>query len=278
MPPKLGILAGGGDLPARLVQACREAGREVFVIALEGQADESKLIGVPHARVRLGAAGTTVKLLREAGVEELVMAGTVRRPSITQLRPDMWAAKFFATSGAASLGDDGLLKALVRALEEKEGFRMVGIDDVLPEALATEGPVGHLKPDQDALNDIRRGIQVARGIGALDVGQAAVVQGGLVLAVEAVEGTDAMLARISDVAREGPGGVLVKVRKPDQERRADLPTIGLETVRGAGAAGLRGIAIEAGGALIVDRDAVARAADEAGLFVVGVAVDMEDRG
>ena len=127
-------------------------------------------------------------------------------------------------------------------------------------------------PTSWALADIERGARVAAALGSQDVGQAAVVQQGLVLGVEAVEGTDALLARCAGLARSGPGGVLVKVRKPTQDRRADLPTIGVTTVRNAAGAGLRGIAIEAGGALVIDKTAVVRAADEAGLFVVGIAV------
>lgn len=170
------------------------------------------------------------------------------------------------------LGDDGLLSALVRELETVEGFRVVGPESLLPESLATAGVYGVVRPDEQALRDIERGIDVARGIGDLDVGQAAVVQAGLVLAVEAVEGTDAMLERCRGLRREGPGGVLVKVRKPGQESRVDLPTIGVSTVEGAAAAGLDGIAVEAGGGLVVDRAAVVERADEAGLFVIGVAV------
>jgi DUF1009 family protein len=121
--------------------------------------------------------------------------------------------------------------------------------------------------------DIRRGIEVSRGLGHLDVGQAAVVQDGMVLGIEAAEGTDALLARCAGLRREGPGGVLVKTRKPQQESRIDLPTIGAGTVTAAATAGLRGIAVEAGGALVVDRPAVVRAADEAGLFILGVDPD-----
>lgn len=268
--PKLGILAGGGDLPARLIESCRRRGRGFFVIAFEGQCEPATVADVPHAWVRLGAAGTTLKLLREAGVSQLVMAGGVRRPSLAALRPDAWAAMFLLKSGALALGDDGLLKALIRELETGEGFSVVGVESLLPATLAGEGVLGAVQPDEQAWADIRRGIQVAKALGALDVGQGAVVQEGNVLAVEAAEGTDAMLSRAAGLKREGPGGVLVKVKKPDQEGRADLPTIGQATIRHAAEAGLRGIAVEAGGALIVDHAAVALAADAAGLFVVGV--------
>jgi DUF1009 family protein len=224
---------------------------------------------LPHAWIRLGAAGRGIELLREAGVEELVLAGAVRRPSLAALRPDRWTALFLARVGAAAFGDDGLLRSLVKRLED-EGFKVVAPTDVLDGLLATEGVYGSIKPDAAALVDIERGVAAARAVGALDIGQAAVVQQGVVLGVEAIEGTDALVARAGALRREGPGGVLVKVKKPGQETRVDLPVIGVNTIENAAAAGLRGIAVEAGAALVVDRAAVVAAADRAGLFVVGI--------
>ena len=199
------------------------------------------------------------------------MAGDVRRPSLATLRPDGRTALFLAKIGRAAFGDDGLLGAIVRMLEEEEGVRVVGADDILNEVLAVEGVYGAVAPDADAKADIERGVAAARAIGALDIGQAAVVQQGVVLGVEAIEGTDALIARCAALRREGRGGVLVKVKKPGQETRVDLPVIGPTTVANATAAGLCGIAVEAGAALVIDRAAVVEAADRAGLFVVGVA-------
>ena len=177
----------------------------------------------------------------------------------------------FAKTGARALGDDGLLSALVRALED-EGFRMVGADDVVSDLLAPQGPLGAVAPEAEAKADIALGIDVALALGALDVGQAVVVQQGLVLGVEAAEGTDALIERCGGLRRAGPGGVLVKVKKPGQDRRVDLPTIGVSTVTAAAAAGLSGIAVEAGGTLVMDRSAVAETADRVGVFVIGVPV------
>jgi DUF1009 family protein len=243
----------------------------VFVLGFSGAADPERFREVPHATIRLGAAAEGLRILRENGVEELVMAGPVRRPSLASLMPDWRAAKFFARIGLRALGDDGLLSAIIKELEI-EGFRVVGVDSVLGGLIAPKGPIGRIEPDQQANLDIARGIEVARALGALDVGQAAVVQQGLVLGVEAVDGTDALIARAGELRREGPGGVLVKLAKPRQERRADLPTIGVRTVEACARAGLRGIAVETGASLIVDRAAVAAAADGAGLFVIGVEV------
>ena len=269
MADRLGIVAGCGELPRHLVECCRATGRDVFVLALEGAAERAMVEGVPHAWCRLGAAATGLALLRENHVTELVLAGGIRRPSLSALRPDWRAAKLFARIGYRALGDDGLLSAVVKELEE-EGFRVVGADQLLYQAFVAEGPLGRVRPDQQALADIECGLRVARTLGALDVGQAVIVQQGLVLGVEAIEGTDELLRRCAALRREGPGGVLVKVEKPGQESRADRPTIGLRTVLLGAETGLRGIAVEANATIVLDRDEVIRAVDRAGLFLVGL--------
>ena len=265
----LGIVAGGGGLPRRLVEACHQTGREVFVLALEGAADHETVANVPHAWCPIGAAGRGLALLRENKVRELVLAGGVRRPSLASLRPDWRAAKFFARVGYRALGDDGLLSAVVAELE-REGFRVIGPDQVLRAGLATVGPFGRISPDAQAVADIAHGARIARVLGSLDIGQAVVVQQGLVLGVEAIEGTDELIRRCAGLRREGPGGVLVKVEKPGQEQRADRPTIGPQTVARAAETGLLGIAVEACATIVLDRDEVVEAADQAGLFVVGI--------
>jgi UDP-2,3-diacylglucosamine hydrolase len=269
MAAKIGIVAGSGALPRRLVDSCRKAGREVFVLALDGEANPEALADVPHDWCRIGAAAKGLDLLRANEVTELVLAGGVRRPSIVSLRPDWRAARFFARVGRRVLGDDGLLSAIVKELE-REGFRVIGADQLLDAAALPEGPLGRLVPDAAALSDIEHGVRIARALGTLDIGQAVVMQQGLVLGVEAIEGTDELLRRCAVLRRDGAGGVLVKVEKPGQERRVDQPTIGPRTVALAAEACLRGIAAEAGATLVLDRDEVARAADAAGLFVVGI--------
>jgi DUF1009 family protein len=269
MTGRLGIVAGAGQLPRRLVESCHAAGRDVFVLALEGAAEAETVRDVSHAWCRIGAAATGLALLRENDVSELVLAGGIRRPSLAALRPDWRAAKLFARIGYRALGDDGLLSAVVAELEQ-EGFRVIGPDQLLAEALVPEGPLGSIRPDEQSSADIEHGLRIARALGALDVGQAVIVQQGLVLGVEAIEGTDELIRRCALLRREGAGGVLVKVEKPGQERRADRPTIGPRTVLLAAETRLRGIAIEATATIVLDRDEVVRAADGAGLFVVGV--------
>ncbi|MDW8444133.1 MAG: UDP-2,3-diacylglucosamine diphosphatase LpxI [Acetobacteraceae bacterium] len=264
----LGIIAGGGALPAMLAAAVVGSGRPVFVLALENHADTALLAPFPHQRVRLGAIGQGLSALRSRGVSDLVLVGTVRRPSLLSLMPDAEGARLLGRIGrAAFAGDDGLLKAIVRVLEE-EGFRVHGVQAILSELTAPEGVLTQLAPDAEAEADIARGAAVCRLLGEADVGQAVVVQQGLVLGVEAIEGTDALLERCATLRREGPGGVLVKRPKPGQESRVDLPTVGVRTVERAAAAGLRGIAVEAQTTLMPERAATIAAADRAGLFLV----------
>lgn len=271
MADRLGIVAGSGELPARLVEACRLQGRDVFVLAFEGHTDPEIVRSIAHAWTRLGAAASAIETLKGAGVRELVMAGAVARPSLAELRPDLRTAQWLTRVGAGSLGDDGILGAIVRTLED-EGFRVTGVDEILRHLVARAKAYGRFEPDRQARADIERAVEVARALGSADVGQGVVVQQGIVLAVEAAEGTDALLRRAGELRREGPGGVLVKVMKPGQEHRTDLPTIGTRTVEAAATAGLRGIAVEAGRALIMGSDEVAAAADAARLFVVGIAI------
>ena len=272
--PKLGIIAGAGPLPARLAEAALAEGREVFVVAIGGEADPALFPAIEVETVDLGAVGRTIDLLKAKACRELVLAGPVRRPDFSRLRPDWRGMKLLPKVVAAARGgDNALFNVLVGAFED-EGFRVVGADDVLSSLLARPGPVGRLVPDEAARADIARAFEVAKALGALDVGQGAVALDGIVLGVELVDGTDALLARVAEMRHvhgpAGAAGVLVKVAKPGQERRVDLPTIGPRTVAGIVAARLAGIAVEAGGALVMDPVATGRAADEAGVFVVGV--------
>lgn len=273
-PPRtLGILAGGGPFPAQVATAARDAGRPVFVIAFEDFADPALISPFPHAFVRVGAAGRILALLRENAVQDLVLVGPVRRPSLLDLRPDFEGTKILARIGrAAFAGDDGLLAAIVRVLAE-EGFSVIGAHDIIASALGPRGVLGSIAPDAQALSDIARGVAIVRAMGQADVGQGCIVQQGIALAVEAIEGTDQMLARAGALARPGPGGVLVKMAKPEQDRRADMPAIGPRTIANAAAAGLRGVAFEAGGTLLTDRAACMQAADAAGLFLYGIDPD-----
>ena len=269
---RLGIIAGGGDLPLRLARIYRNLGRDPFVVALEGQADTDlaeRLGDIGCVTVRMGAAGKILSRLRAEGASDVIMVGRVTRPSLGALRPDLTGARILARIGWKAAGDDTLLTALSEVLRD-EGFQVIGLGDALEQLSVPAGPLAGSVPDEVAERDIERGREVVRALGGVDVGQAVIVQQGMVLGVEAIEGTDALLQRAADLRREGVGGVLVKMVKPRQDRRLDLPTIGPDTVRNVAAAGLRGMAIEAGGVVIIDKDEVVALADQHDLFVIAV--------
>ena len=270
---KLGVIAGAGALPRQIVAACQESGREFCVLAFEGSADPEMIGDVPIQWIKMSSLSAALDAARNEGVTELVLVGKIPRPSVLELMRDVRSAKFMAKVGTRMLGDDNILSAVVRELEEVEGFRVIAPETLLENLLSTAGTYGVVNPTRDDLADIQRGLNVVHQIGRLDIGQAAIVQNGFVIGVEAAEGTDRLVERCADfVSQELPGGVLVKAAKPTQDRRIDLPAVGLSTVEHVVRAGLRGIAVETGRALIVDRPKMIRAADAAGIFLFGVSV------
>src|SRR5215472_10322590 len=269
MLPKLGILAGGGELPRLLIGACRDEGRPFHVVAFRGHAEERTVTDVPHDWVRLGAVAETFRSLRAAEVKELVFAGRIARPSLKQLRPDWRAARFIAHIGGRLLSDNRLLEAIMLEFEQ-EGFRVIGPADVAASLLARPGPYGQLTPTAAEAEAISLGLAAARSHGLADRGQAAVVQAGEVLGLEGPDGTDALIDGAAPRQAGGGGAILVKARKPQQQMRADPPVIGAATIRHAAMARFRGVAIEAGGVLVIDAPSVAAVADAAGMFVIGI--------
>jgi hypothetical protein len=262
----LGLIAGGGRMPRAILDAAAARGRPVFVIAFEGQTDLATVARHPHGWCRMGGGEQVLKLLRGAGVEDLVMAGKFIRPSLGALKPDGRTAVALGRIAMKALGDDGLLRA-VAAEFEREGFRIVAVADVLPQARAGSGLWTRAAPTGADAVDIARGIEVCRALGGADVGQAVIVQQGIVLGVEAAEGTDALIARCGALKREGGGGVLVKLAKPGQDNRLDLPTIGPETLRRLVDGGYAGLLVEAERTLVVDQAETVDLADRHGLFI-----------
>jgi DUF1009 family protein len=272
---KLGLIAGGGALPVEIARHCERAGRPLFVIRLKGFAADG-LGEYAGAEVGLAELGKCFKALKRAGCEAVCLAGNVARPDFATLVPDMRGLTVIpAAIAAARKGDDALLRLLVGEFE-KEGFAVEGAHEVMDDLGLPAGLLGRCAPSEACRADVARALEVARHIGRHDIGQGAVVCDGLVLAVEAQEGTDAMLARVAELPHavrgspEAPRGVLAKAPKPIQETRVDMPTIGLATVEGVARAGLAGIVGEAGRLLVLDREAVIALADELGLFILGV--------
>ena len=271
---KLGLIAGGGGLPLEIANACRQADRPVFVIRLKGMADPA-LAAFDGIDSGLAELGKGLKALKKAGCVAVCFAGVVKRPDFAGLVPDLRG--LVALPGvimAARHGDDAMLRFLLGEFE-REGFVIEGAHEVGAGLALSEGPLGRIAPRDSHRADIDHALTIARAIGQLDIGQGAVVARGMVLAVEAQEGTDAMLARCADLPAilrgtpSAPVGVLAKTPKPIQERRVDMPTIGVATVMAAAHAGLAGIVGEAGALLVVDRQAVIQRADDLGLFIFG---------
>lgn len=266
---KLGIIAGGGTLPARIVRSCIDSERGVFVIAFHNETDADTCKGVSHVWLNIGEVGKVIRRLKLEKCEEVVFAGAIKRPSFSKLKMDMRAIKLLTKiRNISGKGDNALLSLLVNELEN-ENFRVVGADELLT-SNSPLGVVTENKPSQSDNNDIKIGLSVVKAMGKLDVGQAAVIEEGLVLGVEAIEGTDALLKRCSGLKRETKGGVLVKLKKPNQEERIDLPTIGVNTIKIASEIGLNGIAIQANSSIIIDREKVVKEANKVGLFILGV--------
>jgi DUF1009 family protein len=272
----LAIICGGGSLPIAVAKAVSGRGRSVVLFPIVGAVPPEAVAGYPHAFIAIGQLGRLTRLARKFGCRDLVMIGTVLRPAVRQIRLD-WATFRELPRILAMFrgGDDHLLTMLGRLFED-HGFRLLGAHEVAPEILVPAGPLGRHQPSERDQADISRGLAALAAMGPFDIGQGVVVADGHVLAVEAAEGTDGMVERVA--ALRGAGrirlpagrGVLVKAPKPGQDLRFDLPSIGPRTVESARRAGLAGIAVAAGATIIAEPQAVAAAADAAGLFVQGV--------
>jgi hypothetical protein len=266
---RLGLIAGGGGLPGAIAADCAERGREVFVVRLKGIADPD-LQRLPGEESGLAQFGRSVKALKRAGCRSVCLAGMVSHPDFSALKPDFLAMKHLpGVIAAARGGDDALLRAILGAFE-REGFQVEGAGEAAPGLLLGLGPLGAVSPDAEHGSDIQAALDAAHEVGRTDVAQGAVARGGEVIAREGRGGTDAMLAALPGAPGERRG-VLAKLPKPNQDRRIDLPTIGVRTIERAAAAGLAGVVGDPQGLLVVDRPAVHEAADRLGLFVTGVA-------
>jgi DUF1009 family protein len=277
---RVAVIAGSGRLPANVVDGLVATGHAPFVVLIAGEAGcDQRLTAQDHATLEIENFGALVPLLKAKGVTHVVMAGGVeRRPTWWRMRitPSFLSVAAKALYGL-SRGDDGLLRTVVRAFEDK-GFKVVGAHQIVPDLLAPEGLLTRASPTAADRRDLDAALIAARMIGALDIGQGAVAIGGRVIALEGIEGTDGLLERTRTLRSHGriaaaKRGVLVKCAKPGQELRADLPAIGPATIDGAHAAGLAGIGVEAGRSLILDHGALIARADALGLFVVGLSAE-----
>jgi DUF1009 family protein len=279
----LAIVCFGGSLPFSVADAALKRGCPVFLLAVRGWADGEAVARYPHAWVGLGQFGRMKRLARTAGCGDVVCIGNVVRPSLRELRLDWGAIRLLPRLYRLFRGGDDHLLSGIKGIMEEHGFRVLGAHEVAPEILVQEGPLSRKLPSPQARADAARGFALLEAIGAFDVGQAVVVAENRVLAIEAADGTDAMLARIAELRAAGriqlpPGvGVLVKAPKSGQDHRMDLPSIGPETVAGVRKAGLGGIAVRAGAVILAEPAVFAAAADAAGIFVVGIRVGSSER-
>ncbi len=271
----LAIICGSGSLPLAVADAVGKHGRRVVMFPVRGFADP-RVERFPCHWVALGQFGRIFRVARAEGCRDVVFIGGLVRPSLARVRFD-WATirALPRLVRAFRGGDDHLLTGIARVFED-EGFRLVGAHEVAPELLLPQGPLGTRRPSERDRGDIGRALALLAATGPFDIGQAAVVADGHVLAIEAAEGTDRILERIVTLRQDGrikaaSGiGVLVKAPKPGQDRRFDLPSIGPQTIAGVARAGLAGVAAVAGGTVVAEPDEVARRAEQAGVFVVGV--------
>jgi len=272
---KIALVAGSGALPRHVERGARAAGHEIYIAALKGFGNPADF-DADGDTFGLAEFGGMTRAFRKNDCTHVCFAGNVSRPDFKTLKPDWKTMKYLPKAlAAAREGDDALLSLILESFEH-DGFEIVSPQDIVSELLLPEGHLGSVGLTLTHRDDVKKACKMAQTIGALDIGQGAVVCRGLVLAVEAQEGTDAMLSRISALppdirgSRSERAGVLAKMIKPGQEIRVDLPTMGVETVRLAAEGGLAGIVAEAGRCFVIDRDAVIAAADAAGLFIVGI--------
>ncbi len=271
---KLGLIAGGGALPLAVAARCEAEGRAVHVIRLAGFAD-THLVRYPGIEASMAEIGRILSEMKSAGCQVVCLAGTVNRPDFKTLRPDFKGATLLpGIVAAATKGDDALLRKIL-SIFEAEGFAVEGADDILGGETLPTGSLGRVHPTEGQLSDLRKALHVAEKSGELDIGQGAVVCDGLVLAVEAQEGTDAMLRRVAGLPsdlrgdRQAPKGALGKAPKPIQDLRVDMPVMGARTLELAAEAGLAGVGGQAGRLILIDRAAMIEAADRLGLFIWG---------
>lgn len=266
---KLGIIAGGGNLPKKVIQVCQQTNRPHFVVAFQGMTDEETVANSPHVFRGLGEMDANLKTLHDEGCEEVTFVGRIERPSFSTLKMDKRAAALMAKAALRGFGDNAVLSLILEELE-KDGFKVIGAQELLTDIMAPVGVLGNHQPDEQALRDIKKGQEILRQMAPADVGQSVIIQQEMTLGVEAIEGTDKLIERCADSKRDGPAAILVKMRKTNQETRVDLPTIGPDTIKKLHEAGFRGAAIEAQGTIIINKPEVIDLANQYGIFLVGV--------
>jgi DUF1009 family protein len=269
------IVCAGGNLPFAVARAAERRGRQVFLYALRGWADPAQVAAYKHAWGGMAQLARFQRFAAKNNCRDVVFIGAMTRPSVWQLRPDMGALRMLPQVLAGFRGGDNHLLSMVARTVERYGFAVIGAHEIAPEILVPEGSLGSVKPTTRDLRDIARGAEVLRALGPLDIGQAVIIADSRVLAIEAADGTDAMLDHVAALRRDGKirisagTGVLIKAPKVGQDMRLDLPSIGPRTIEMVSAAGLVGVAVETGGTIVAEPQQVVVAADRRRIFVLG---------
>ena len=269
METNLCVIAGGGILPRQIADNFDPSGDRIFFLAFRNVTDPEVVAGRHHEWFELGEVQKAIDAMHRNNVGKVVMAGPIQRPALSSLALDTRALKMLAKGGLKVFGDDGLLSLVAKEIE-KEGINVIGIEQILSGVLTKEGLLAGPAPTKTSWDDIKRGLQVLNSLGPCDVGQSIAVQEGIVLAIEAIEGTDQMIERAGSLQRNVSGPILIKMSKANQDKRVDLPTAGPETINNAIRSGFQGLALEAKNSLLLDKDHVVKIAEKNSFFVIGV--------
>lgn len=267
--PKIGILAGGAALPQILSAYLEHKNVEVFVSAFNGQGVGEWVHNYNHAYFDLGKVGALLKKLKAESVSDVCLIGAIKRPDLKSLKPDLEGAKLLTKLATQGLGDNSAL-CMIRDYLQDKGFSVWGVHELMPDLLAPKGVVGDTKPSKQNHKDIEFGIDICQTIGRADIGQSVIVENGVVLGVEAIEGTDELIKRCASLKRAETGGVLIKMIKPQQDPNLDMPTIGIQTLENLKQSGFDGVAVSAKKTLIPDLKECCKYATDHKLFIYGI--------
>ncbi len=264
MQDNLGIFAGRGILPQMLIEDCQKKNRKFVLFLLEGEKYEIDYSAFNPTTIGYGEVEKFLKILHDNEVKNLVFIGGVTKPNFSSLKVDKTGAILLAKILANKiLGDDAVLSSVIKFFE-KRGLKILRIDQLLDCVVSQKSTLGKYRPTSQNLDDIELGVKAIKHFSKFDVGQSLVISQKQIIAVEALEGTDEMIKRCGNLRQNS---VLVKMKKRGQNSKADLPTIGIDTIRNCAAVGIKGIAIQAGSTLVLQKDEVIKVADEFGMFL-----------
>ena len=269
---RLGLVAGSGDLPISILKECEKSDIKPFVVVLKDFAKESDYREYTHKPLKFGDVGKAISFFRKNKVKHIVFAGAVKKPDLKTIWPDLKG--FFLLMQLLRckiFGDDTILQTAIKFLE-KEGFEILPVDKIVKDIKISHGIAGNIQlPNEDYIHDMELGIKVLRQIGDLDIGQSIVIQNGIVMGIECIEGTEKLIERCGHLKyTTGRKPILVKIKKTKQTRKIDLPAIGEDTITQLKQAGFAGVAIDYENGLVINREATINLANKNKIFIYGV--------